>query len=471
MSNSQAFLTIEYKKYINDCFDIIHNTEYNNSSPLYTDHNILTDKMFNLITKTEKDIFLDNICCTNDLSEKSEKISNNYVHIPSINQNKIDQYEKSEFDIWNLVTDIKKEIKSDNFDDMLSDSNSFNQPLNTNKKKNNIHTIVLSEKSDNTEVKHDICLECKAVNSMIEDERHCCIVCSNCGCQKEELLENGPEWHQYNNDDGRGEGVNRCGSATSYYFPKSSQGTIITGFNYSRLTKKQKWNGTVYKENTLNKEFEIITQVCLKNKISKIIIDTTKFFYKQITDCKHKSGKNKGKQVIIRGGNRDSVIGACIYKACETNHDPISKKEIAAMISIDEKRLSRGIKEFERIMKNCDENILETIHDGTPEDYINKFSPSLQLDKFHTEIGLKVANNCAKLKLATDHGAQSIGAGIIYMITKYYELDIEKKDIVYWFKTSDVTITKIYNKISPFAKALVDDEITDHIIKKFKING
>jgi transcription initiation factor TFIIB len=342
---------------------------------------------------------------------------------------------------------ISKEITSDNFDDILTEP---------------------QEKSTK-------CPECGAVNSIIEDDKHCCIVCSECGFQCEELLEMGPEWHQYNNDDGRSEGINRCGPPTSYYFPKSSQGTIITGLNHSRLNRKHAWNQTNYKEYSLSKHFDIIGDICSKNKISKRIGDTARFFFKVISDCKYKTGKNIGKQVIIRGeGNQNGMKGACIYKACETNHDPRTMKEVSVMMGITEKRLSRNIKKFEKIIKNCDDpRVLENIHDGTPEDHIRKHCPKLGINNpAHIDLAVRVANNCAKFKLATDHGAQSIGAGVTFLMANYVGLDIDKRDIAFWFKTSEVTVTKIYNKIAKFTKALVaDDEVVNHLITKFKVNG
>jgi len=439
-----------YEDYLDSCFDAIIRVERGQKIINKINHSIVVDLMYNQIIEIDRDIFLDRKRKKSKLINfKSEKIFPNSLMLSR--------------------DDLMKDNKSDNFDDILTDD--------PGEKK--IKKKVPSKDDDrnhpptsNKPIKSSDCIECGAIDSMIEDENHCCIVCSKCGCQREELLENGPEWHQYNNDDGRSEGVNRCGSTTSYYFPKSSQGTIITGFNHSRLNRKQKWNSTVYKEHSLNKDFDIITEVCSKNKISKMIMDTAKFFYKKISDCKHKSGKNIGKQYIIRGHNRDSVIGACIYKACETNHDPRTKREVANMIGKDEKRLSKGIKNFEKIMKNSDDDyVLENIHDGTPEDHIRKYCPKLAIKTSNIESAIKIANNCAKLKLATDHGAQSIGAGVTLLMANYFGLNIDKRDIAYWFKTSDVTVTKIYNKILPYVKALIDDDITEHIIKKFEVNG
>jgi len=515
-----------YKKYINWCFNTIEYLEIDPGSVLECPYDILNVMMNSF--ESPQNIFLDkqNKKISKKKSEKMFKPNRKPQSLPVLPSHNVllvqDEFASTSdanpktksqtentnsktkdlptdtepLDIWDIVSEIKQDVKSDTFDDMESTesieelNDLINQPDSTNKKlsaskskhKDNPKSNVLSDPritlskgtvSSNKKTKRKAsCDECKAKNSMIEDERRCCIVCSECGFQKEKLLESGPEWHQYNNDDGRGEGVNRCGSSTSYYFPRSTQGTIITGFTCSRLGRKQKWNSTNYKENTLNKDFDIITQLCLKNNISKNIIDEAKFLYKKISDCKYKEGKNEGKAVIIRGSSRDCVIGACIYKGCETMRDPRTKREIANLIGKEEKKLSKGIKKFEKIMKNSDDNILENMHDGTPEDQIRRYCPKLKMRKEDIDLATKIAANCAKLKLATDHGAISIGAGITMLVVKYSAIkNIDKKEIGFYFETSDVTITKIYNKIAPYADALVDDEITEHIIKKFKVNG
>ena len=449
-----CILLQSHNKYIDKCFDVIEKMSRPSSSyqNIFSDSDIRdTEKIFpNMLLVREHDMselseFSDysNTGGSNILPSSPFGIRNEILSTKSSDIKKSTDIKTDTFDIWDIVNKGKKELGIEIEIDIESDK-----------------------------AKQNICPECDAKDSMIEEMANSRIVCSKCGYEKEELLENGPEWHQYNNDDSRGEGVNRCGSFTSYYFPKSSQGTVITGICSSRINRKQKWNSNIYKENTLNKEFNIIANICAKGNIVPANENTAKFFYKKISDSKHKNGKSQGKQVIIRGINRNSIIGACVYKACETNRDPVTKKEIAKLIGQTEKKLSKGINRFEKIMKDCDDDqILQTIHDGTPEDYIEKFCPKLFMNRKQIELGITVSNNCARLKLATDHGAQSIGAGVTLLVIEYFRLDIDRKYIAKLFKTSDVTIVKIYHKIAPFVLALVDDEITDHVIKKFKVNG
>ena len=357
-----------------------------------------------------------------------------------------------------IPQDIPREVKDNIWDiiDKLTSSEPQSESLNT---------ITTESESDTT--------SCKVCGSelLIEDFKTHVIVCSHCGIVNKELFDNGPEWRNYNNEDSYKDGVDRCGCPTNFFFPKSFQGTIIGSSCSSRLKRKQKWNSMVYKERSLNNVFIIMTDICAENNIPKIIVDTAKILYKELRDCKHRYGTNKGKQIIIRGINRTSIIAACVLKACEINKSPRTTKEIAQIFNIEEKKVNKGKNQYEKIMKNANStNLLQNSNNET-EDFIKRHCQKLKISAADTTIATTIAHNCCRMKLASDHNARSIGAGAILVMVEYRELDVDKKDIARLFGTSDVTISKIYAKLAPYVRALIDDEITDHIIKKFKING
>jgi len=368
----------------------------------------------------------------------------------SSNDNNISYTPKEELDnVWDILTKIKTSSSS-------NDTNIIENNVTTNTNNNSMN----------------ICKYCNEKDSFIENPYESIVVCLKCGMVSETVLDANPEWRQYNNDDTRHETNNRCGGPSNFFFPQSSQGTIISGYMNKHLQKKQNWLSMVYKERSLIKEFEFITQVCMSNGISKSIVDTTKIMYKKIRDCKHKTGKNAGSPIITRSDNRISVMANCVFKACETNREPRCAEDIAKMFGISKSRLTRGNKIFDSIVKNCDDSyIFEQLHASTPEDYISCHCKSLHISKQDTNLAIRISNNCCKLKLATNHNAQSIAAGSILTMIEYNNLDVDKKDIAKLSGTSCVIITSVYAKLMPYIDALVDDEITDHIIKKFKING
>lgn len=377
----------------------------------------------------------------------------------NITPKKVEPKKESVFDIINQASMDKN---TDLLDQITTESDTIDDFMNK-----------INAKQDEKVKK---CKGCKSSGSLVEDHQTSVIVCLECGMVNEEMLDHGPEWRQYNNEDNNNEGVGRCGCPSNYFFPKSSQGTIMAGSSNSRLKRKQKWNIMVYKERSLNAVFEYITNICSKNNIPKIIIDSAKILYKKISDCKHKDGVNIGKQVIIRGENRLSIIAACVFRACEMNKNPRNIKEISTFFKLDEKKVTKGNKQFDKIMKNTDDNslMLDRFSTNTAEDYIRRHTPKLVRSKNSNKavkMAVKIAHNCCRMKLASDHNPQSIAAGSILLMVQCCDLDVDKKDIAKIFGTSDVTITKIYNKIEPYSQALVDDELTEHLIQKFKING
>jgi hypothetical protein len=74
--------------------------------------------------------------------------------------------------------------------------------------------------------------------------------------------------------------------------------------------------------------------------------------YKNISDCKHMSGKNKDKPTIIRGKNRISVIAACIHNACRKKDKTRSPKEIAELFGLKYTEITKGCKIFQRLAKS-----------------------------------------------------------------------------------------------------------------------
>lgn len=327
----------------------------------------------------------------------------------------------------------------------------------------------LDNLAQDDEIDPTVCKACGKANVMVENTALACVICSECGMVNENVLDYGPEWRSYATDEHGTETIGRCGCPTNYYFPQSTQGTIIVGLNNARLIRKQKWNSGSYKEKSLNNVFESISEICAKSGIKKIIVDTAKLMYKVLSECKHKTGKNKGKQVIIRGNNRRGIIAVCVLKACELNKTPKNPKEIANIFRLTEKDITRAKRLYYRILKNCD-NIPWQNNNTSPEDYIKSHCVKLKISPEYTEIAARISKNCYKMKLASDHNMASVAAGIIGLMVDYYNLDIDRKDIAELFGTSEVTIMKIYNKIEAYADALVDDAITDHLIEKFEMN-
>lgn len=362
---------------------------------------------------------------------------------------------KSEKIIKNHLSDTKNNSYQSDFN--YSETLSEVRPRNENELDLDTFLNKTNENKDNIKNK---CIDCGS-DKLVEDLDSGSLVCSICGITNEQYLDYGPEWKQYNDENGGGETVGRCSGPVNVFFPKSSQGTLLTGAINHRLKQKQRWNSTVYKEDSLNEVFEMIRTICVDNNIPKKIEDTSKYLYKKnISDH----------SIIIRGKNRKSIVLAIIADACKINKSPRTVSEIASYGNLTDKKVNKGIKQYEEFVRKDNQN-LDDDNANMVEDYIRRHCETLKIDKDDINLAVTIANNCYRLKLVADHSAQFIAAGAIMVMIEYTKINIDKKKIAVLFGTTDVTVMKVYKKIITYSDALIDDERTTYIINKFKING
>jgi transcription initiation factor TFIIB len=301
------------------------------------------------------------------------------------------------------------------------------------------------------------CPNCKT--EMIDNHQRGHMMCPSCGMVGEQLIDRGPEWHQFNNDDGRKESASRC--------------TISTGAAVTKIGKMRQWNSSPYKERSIIAVEKVICQFCAEHNIRKIVADSANVFYRKIANSKHIKGKNEGKIRIIRGNNRKSIIATCIYKACEQHKIPLALKDIGKSFGLTDKKMSKGNKTFDEIIRQAAETdvFLEQLESISAEDSIYQLCPMLSLTDAHITIISQMVRNCQKLKVASDHNAQAMAACNVLFFSEKHEIDIEKKDILTLFKTSDITMNKIRVKLTPYLRALDNDAATEFLMKKFSISS
>jgi transcription initiation factor TFIIIB Brf1 subunit/transcription initiation factor TFIIB len=364
----------------------------------------------------------------------------------------------NEINIWQLLnkiqTDTLFEASGKGIENDITESDTVSDSTSS----------LTNSKKDNR------CDYCNEFNALVEDISKGIVVCHNCGKVDDIILDYNPEWKQYNSEDGKTDSGNRCGYINNAFMPISSMGTNIAGPSYNRLKMIQRWNSMAYKERSLNQVLEYIDDTCTSHSIQKNIIDSAKHLYKKVLDCKHLKGPSKGKNVIIRGINRQSLIAACVKKACDENKNPRNNKEMAEIFDCDVRRITRGTKQLENLLRDSNQNELFDIEpDITPNHYITRYGSKLSLAKNHIEMSLQIANNCERMKLTNDYSAESVAAVCIIIMGEFKKICIDKKDICKIFKISDVTICKIYKKINIYKNILIDDDATEHMVKAFNL--
>lgn len=323
-----------------------------------------------------------------------------------------------------------------------------------------------SDNIKNRNKKKAFCENCNSDN-IIEDTSQGILVCKECGQVVANLMDSGAEWTQYNDDNKKD--MNRCSHPISQLLPQSSTATTIAGSCSSRIKTLHGWSAMPYKERSLNDVFKIISLKCTEGKILKCIEDDAKIMYKNISDCKHISGKNKGKSIIIRGKNRMSVIAACVIFACRKKDKTRSPKEMGELFKLKYTEITKGLKIFQKLAKL--KNMELKTNSTKPEHFIIRFCDELKIKKEYTELAIKIANNVQKLQVASVHTPLSLATGSIYLMIHLNKLPIQKKVIADKFNVSQVTIAKAFKKLEPFMNLLTNDEQCERLsveIKKYQ---
>ena len=250
------------------------------------------------------------------------------------------------WDIFNSF-DIDNNYKlNDNDNDNDNDNTTLNINDNT---KLNVHTNNTKLKNidnindRNSDVKkvddlENICYNCDNKVKFIYDSG--AYYCGTCGTFIKKILNQKYQYNDFYDDNNHN--PCRVGSGTNILLPKSSLGSIISNknknYNYNKMAKYNSWNAMPYKERSQWKIFTLITEVCNKHKLPKIIIEDSKIYYKHISE-----------NVISRGTNRKGLIAACVYNSFKKQKVPRSCKEIAEIFNIELKDMTKGCKNFNEI--------------------------------------------------------------------------------------------------------------------------
>lgn len=415
------------------------------------------------------------------LNTNESKNSNNHNSKDDFNFDEINNNDNDNDDEYidriKYNNSIKKQInkKETNFEIELGDYdiNDYERMIesmyeNDSENENDSDKIKLIKNKNGLKTKKKK-LYCDSCNNddLVEDTSHGILVCKSCGQVVANLMDCGAEWTQYNDDNKKD--MNRCSHPISQLLPQSSAATTIAGACSSRIKTLHGWSAMPYKERSLNDVFKVIQKKCNNGKIMKCIEDDAKIMYKNISDCKHISGKNEGKSIIIRGKNRMSVIAACVLFACRKKDKARSPKEIAELFDLKYTEITKGCKIFQKLAKL--KNMELKLNSTKPEHFILRFCEELKIKKEYTNQTIKISNNVQKLQIASVHTPLSLATGSIYLMIHLNNLSIQKKVIADKFNVSQVTIAKAFKKLEPFMNLLTNDELCDRLsieIKKYQ---
>lgn len=239
--------------------------------------------------------------------------------------------------------------------------------------------------------------------------------------------------------------TSRTGMPTSELLPDSTSGSVISPNFISNpsmrmISRLNMYQGIPYRTRSLLIVFNTITTNCIRNNVSKKIINEAQGLYKIIAKFK-----------ISRGSNRSGIISACIFLAAKNCKSARSSAEIAIVMDIEKKCVTKGIKQLNDIIR-VNKIPLDRINNDrvTSIDLIDRICNNIsELSNEHiTEIKLLCGYYSDNFsKLLSSCTPPSLAASIINYYILINKLDVDKKTISDKSNVSVVTIQKITNMI------------------------
>jgi transcription initiation factor TFIIIB Brf1 subunit/transcription initiation factor TFIIB len=307
----------------------------------------------------------------------------------------------------------------------------------------------------------NFCDNCNTIDFIVNDLTQGIAVCTGCGNIMNDIIDKNPEWKTYDNN-GKNT-VGRCSMPTNHFLPQSSLGTSIACSSRSKIKTLHGWSAMPYKERSLYNVLKEIQHRCRSANILKCIEDDAKILYKNISECTHLKGDNKGKSIIIRGKNRRSLIAACVFFACKRKGHTRSPWEIAGIFDLKETDITKGCKTFLKLIKI--RRMAYDFNSSTPEHFVTRFCKILRMQKEYILQTVKIIKNIQKLNIASVHTPLSIATGCILLVVNINGIQITKKMMANKFGVSEVTINKAYRELEQYKKIIIDDELTDKLAK------
>lgn len=354
------------------------------------------------------------------------------------------------------------------------------------------------------------------------------VVCDNCGCEVDKIIDNTDYGFKVDNDKKTHAYVDdsiRC-TEVDELCPNTSLNTYISATTRTddyRIRNLNIWLGAGCDplERSLNEDFKTTFELFTQHLYHPSIVSKAKWLYKTFFEYNRQESKEQQlRQTCVRGGQRRAIIGICIYYSGRIHSTTLDMNEIQTLLEVKSSHLRKAKKEFLKIMKDvscgsaldekCDDNNGDVVHEKDvvyekefvhvkklmqllhsnleASDYIEKFGDRLQLKPFIIEIAISI---CTALemesRLLDEYKPQSKAAISLYFAIDHFTIlkglsdtsdnIVNKKATISWmidkmfplFKihcdTSYATIRSLINKTAP----IIDGVIVKSVVKYYGV--
>lgn len=327
------------------------------------------------------------------------------------------------------------------------------------------------------EDKEDYCKNCNT-DKVIQIDGY--YTCKLCGSQLTSVIDNSQEWRYYGQFDNKSD-PSRCGMPINELIPEISMGSIMAlsnndSYGTRRIRKIQTWNSITYKESTLIKSFNNITNVSNNNDINPCIIEEAKIMFKKVYEISCKKTK------------KNSMEAASLQLACKIKGYPRNTNEMAKMFGISTRDMRKGANNFEELWRVISDREKKennaNYDDYNSDDNINDMNDDVKYYEPNSSLA-SLRRSCSRLGLSESifevckdiciyvednkclykHIPSSRTAGCIYFTCNMLNVNINKINVGKVCQVSEVTISKCFQILLKFKDDIIRNTKLDSHIK------
>jgi transcription initiation factor TFIIB len=249
-------------------------------------------------------------------------------------------------------------------------------------------------------------------------------ICKNCGTVIEKKsIDFGREWRIFFEDKNQ---KARTGAPVTFALHDKGVGSEIAVNGFNSIQKRTKI--LTSEERRLYTSFEILDRISSKYNIPKEVIETCAILYRKVT-----------KNNLIKGKSIKGTLGVTLYFAYKIHDLPITIKEIADMLKIDKKEISKCYSFVLEIIEN-EKDLVSKIKSNNPKIYIEKIANALNLDYKTETLAMKILDTAMKTGVASGKSPISLASAAVYLACIMTNNKKTQKEIAIYTQISEVTL-------------------------------
>ena len=297
----------------------------------------------------------------------------------------------------------------------------------------------------------DICPNCKAKDSFVNDVRAGEFVCTSCGLVTDErVIDDTYEKRNFGSDNGGKNSDSRVGGPM-----KAGEGGNL-GSNLVKKDKdgiavRAKSGGGSYNQSPTERNYEEISKILGNQDVSKVIIEETRMIYSQVI-----------KGLKMKGRNFKAIVCAMYYIASKRKNIAKSFKDISLMFSVPEVKIKKA---YNHIKKEVVSGLTIDQQNSTFRNYIKNFCDMNPESYEFKTLAIDIAININKTSILEGKNTKTITGLALILAMKLEKTTNVTKNKVYEEFSSATTIDNAYKIIKDYFDQIIPEKYKTQIDK------